>query len=472
MLLSIAEFIGHLHPVLVHLPIGILLLACLFLWQSKKDRSENLQKTTNFILLLGMISAIASCITGLVLARNGDYSEGMVNWHRWMGISVALVSIFTFYCRRTQSLQKWQWTLATLLLVLIFITGHLGGSLTHGPDYLTEPLINLSDEDTVQFKRRPVPNVQEAFAYNDIIEPIFHARCYTCHGKSRQKGKLRLDQPDLLMKGGKDGPVILSGKPDESELIKRILLPKEHEHHMAPKDKPQLTESEKLLIRWWVGSGADFTKKVKDIQQTDKVKLALAALQHESQEEKSSADIPETPVDKADEAAVTKIRNLGALVLPVSQGSNYLEADFITSKNIRNGDMALLIPISRQLIGLRLSGSPITDSALTILGQLQNLTRLELDHTGITDQGLDQLLSLSQLQSLNLVDTKVTGTGVLKLIKLKKLRAIYLYQTEINRKEWPSLKKSFPNAILDSGGYSVPLLNTDTVVVKPPKTAK
>jgi len=102
---------------------------------------------------------------------------------------------------------------------------------------------------------------------------------------------------------------------------------------------------------------------------------------------------------------------------------------------------------------------------------LQNLTRLELDHTGITDQGLDQLLSLSQLQSLNLVDTKVTAAGVVKLVKLKKLRAIYLYQTEIDRKEWPSLKKSFPNAILDSGGYSVPLLNTDTIIVKPPKTA-
>ena len=471
MLLSIPEFIGHLHPVLVHLPIGILLLACLFLWQSKKDKSENLQKTTNFILLLGMISAIVSCITGLVLARNGDYSEGMVNWHRWMGISVALVSIFTFYCRRTQSLLQWQWILATLLLVLIFITGHLGGSLTHGPDYLTEPLTNFSDEDSVAFKRRPVPNVQEAFAYNDVIEPIFHARCYTCHGKSRQKGKLRLDQPDLLMKGGKDGPVIVVGKPDKSELIKRIFLPKEDDHHMAPKEKPQLTESEKLLVRWWVENDADFAKKVKDIQQSDKVKLALAALQHESQEEKKSTDVPETAVEKAEEASVTRIRNLGALVLPVSQSSNYLEADFITVKNIRNADMALLIPVSRQLVWLRLSGSTITDSALTVLGQLQNLTRLELDHTGITDQGLDQLLSLSQLQSLNLVDTKVTAAGVVKLVKLKKLRAIYLYQTEIDRKEWPSLKKSLPNAILDSGGYSVPLLNTDTIIVKPPKTA-
>ncbi|MFI5156654.1 MAG: c-type cytochrome domain-containing protein [Chitinophagales bacterium] len=472
MLLSIAEFIGHLHPVLVHLPIGILLLACLFLWQSRKDKSENLQKTTNFILLLGMISAIASCITGLVLARNGDYEEGMVNWHRWMGISVAVVSIFTFYSRRTQFLQKWQWILASLLLVLIFITGHLGGSLTHGTDYLTEPLANLSEEDTAQFKRRPIPNIQEAFAYNDIIQPIFHARCYTCHAKSRQKGKLRLDQPDQMMKGGKDGAVIVAGKPDESELVKRIFLPRGDDHHMAPKEKPQLTESEKLLIRWWIENGADFSKKVKDIQQTDKVKMSLVTLQLESQEEKKSFDIPESPVERADETAVAQIRKLGGLVLPVAQNSNYLEADFITSKNIRNSDIARLLPVSKQLVWLRLSGSPITDSAMAILAQCQNLSRLELDHTGITDQGLDPLVSLSQLQSLNLVDTKVTAAGVLKLIRLKKLRAIFLYQTNIDRKDWPSLKKSFPNAILDSGGYSVPLLNTDTIIVKPPKTVQ
>ncbi|HMH31985.1 MAG TPA: DUF2231 domain-containing protein, partial [Puia sp.] len=108
LLLSIPEFIGHLHPVLVHLPIGILLLACLFLWQSGKDHSENLQKSINIILGLGMVSAIASCITGYILSRTGDYDEQTVGWHQWMGISVALVSILTFYFRRKSSLRKWQ----------------------------------------------------------------------------------------------------------------------------------------------------------------------------------------------------------------------------------------------------------------------------------------------------------------------------------------------------------------------------
>src|SRR5580704_3700710 len=163
-LISISEFIGHLHPVLVHLPIGILLLACLFLWQSRKDRHVNLQPSINVILLLGMISAIAACITGYILSQTGDYDEDTVNLHQWMGISVAVVSIVTYFFYKKKSLRKWQLPLAFLLVILIFITGHLGGSLTHGSDYLTKPLQDLlSDDSLTVFKRKPIPDVQEAF---------------------------------------------------------------------------------------------------------------------------------------------------------------------------------------------------------------------------------------------------------------------------------------------------------------------
>jgi len=167
-------------------------------------------------------------------------------------------------------LYSWQGLLAVLLLLLVLVTGHLGGSLTHGSDYLTQPLEHLSGDSEIVYKRKPIPNVQEAMIYTDIIEPVFKNKCYGCHGATRQKGKLRLDQPTSIMKGGKDGVIIVPGKSATSELIKRILLPREDEHHMAPKEKPQLTEQEIALLGWWVDNGADFTKKVKEFQQPDK----------------------------------------------------------------------------------------------------------------------------------------------------------------------------------------------------------
>jgi uncharacterized membrane protein len=469
LLLSIPEFIGHLHPVLVHLPIGILLLASLFLWQSRKDKSEHLQSTINVILFLGMISAIATCITGYVLSSTGDYDEDMVNWHQWMGIGVAIVATLFYFFNKRNILFRWHGLLSIILLLMLFITGHLGGSLTHGSDYLTQPLKNLAGDSEIVFKRKPIPNVQEAFVYADILEPVFRSKCYGCHGASKQKGKLRLDQPPLMMKGGKDGVVILAGKSKESELMKRISLPREDDHHMAPKEKPQLTNDEVSLIGWWIDNGADFAKKVKDFQQPEKIKSQLAALQKENTEPKPMTGIPSAPVEKADEAAIDKLKNKGVIVLPVSQSSNYLEANFVTATFLGDSAINLLLPLKKQLVSVKLSSMHINDSALSVLGQCRNISRLELDHTNITDKGLDFLLPLEQLQSLNLVGTKITAGGLMKLKGLKKLQSIYLYQSNVSKQDWVQLKKAFPAARLDSGGYTVPLLTTDTQIVKPPK---
>ncbi len=469
MLISITEFIGRLHPLLVHLPIGILLLASLFLWQSRKDKSEHLRPVINVILLLGMISAVVTCITGYVLSASGEYDEQIVGLHQWMGISVAVVSILTYYFFKKNILYRWQGLVAALLLLLLIVTGHLGGSLTHGSDYLTQPLQNLGGDSVAVFKRKPIPDVQQALVFTDVIQPIFQEKCYGCHGAAKQKGKLRLDQPDAIMKGGKDGVVIVAGKPSESEMMKRILLPREDEHHMAPKEKPQLTSSEISLLDWWIANGADFTKKVKELTQPEKIKPVLLALQKEAVEQKQITGIPEAPVEKADQSAIDTLKKLGVVVQPVSQNSNYLTANFSISGIKNDSAIALLLPLKKQIVSVKLSGVPVTDSSLSVIVQCSNISRLELDHTQVTDNGLGKLKSLDQLMSLNLVGTSVTAAGIMKLKGMKKLQSIYLYQSAVDRKDWPALAKNFPNVLLDSGNYAVPLLATDTLLVKPPK---
>jgi uncharacterized membrane protein len=472
LLLSIPEFIGHLHPVLVHLPIGILLIACLFIWQARRDKFAHLQPVINIILLLGMISAILSCITGFILSQNGDYDEEMVSWHQWMGISVATLSIVIYYFRRKSYLREWQWLFAPFLVMLIFITGHLGGSITHGSDYLTQPLKNLGGDSEVIVKAKPIPNVQEAVIYTDIIKPIFQSKCYGCHGPTKQKGKLRLDQPDLIIKGGKDGVVIVAGNSSRSDIVKRVMLPREEEHHMAPKEKPQMTSSEKSLLAWWIDNGADFTKKVKEVQQPDKIKPFLIALQKVTEEKKSLSDIPSAPVEKGNDHVINKLRNSAVLVQPVSTGSNYLEINFVNARLPTDSLMYLLPDLKKQLVRLKMSGIKLTNKNISPLSQCLSIRRLELDHTGITDSGLVYLLPLVELQTLNLVGNPVTAEGVMKLRSLKHLQSIYLYQTKVAKPEWNQLAKAFPQVALDSGGYSLPFIASDTVIVKPPKTTE
>jgi uncharacterized membrane protein/mono/diheme cytochrome c family protein len=464
MFLSLPDLIGRFHPVLVHLPIGILLLACFFQWLTLKPRFAILQPAIPPMLFWGMLGAFFSCISGYMLSLSGDYDAQLVGRHQWMGIFTAILSLLLYLLHQfsiSETIARW---VSLGIIVLIMITGHLGGSLTHGSDYLTEGLHSADEKDAIM---KPIPNIQEAALYTDVVQPLLQAKCYNCHGPNKQKGKLRLDQQEFIIKGGKDGKVIEPGKADESEMIERMLLPMTDEDHMPPKEKKQLTPNEISLLHWWINTGADFSKKVKDLQQTERIKPVLLSLQSGSAgEEKKATDVPEAPVAKADEETIKRLKKAGVMIMPVAQNSNYLSASFFTAGPGADSLVKLLEPLKKQLVWLKLDNAVINDETMDHISKLTSLTKLQINNTGITDKGLAKLQSLEQLQSLNLVGTKVTTQGVMQLNKLKKLKNLYLYQTGVNNNEWPLLQKAFPAAQIDSGKYTVPTLSTDTTEIK------
>ena len=147
-----------------------------------------------------------------------------------------------------------------------------------------------------------------------LFNPYLKANVIRCHNKSKKKGGLRLDEPSFILKGGKDGEVIKPGNADESDMIKRLLLPRNEEDHMPPKEKPQLKDNEIALIHWWVATGASFDKKTKDLEQTEKIKPVLLALQRAVK--KALPDVPEIPVEAADEKAIQKLKDSGIIFFP------------------------------------------------------------------------------------------------------------------------------------------------------------
>ena len=176
--------------------------------------------------------------------------------------------------------------------------------------------------------------------------------------------------------------------------------------------------------------------------------------------------VPASPVDKADSSFIEKLKDHGIMVLPVARGSNYLSANFITDSVLRNDDLDLLLSVKKQLVWLKLGFTDLNDEKLRKISQLHNLTRLSMEHTAVSDNGIQQLKSLKKLQYLNIVGTRITDKGLLQLKDLKELRSIYVYQTKIAMGDWQTLKNAFPQAKIDSGGYSVPLLANDTIKVK------
>ncbi len=465
-LLSISGFFGRFHPLLVHLPIGILLLGIILHWLGRKQQFSAIRPAVSVTLLLGAVSAVLSCISGWLLAGGGEYDVTVLDRHRWMGIAVAAVAIL-YYLMYTGKLsfrfhRALPYVLSVILFMLITFTGHLGGTLTHGEGYLTQ---DIGEPDNIKEVKKIIPNVQEAIAYHDIIQPVLQNKCYSCHGPSKQKGKLRLDSEEAITKGGKDGKVMIAGKSAESELYKRLTLDLLEKKHMPPKGKSQPSEAEIALIHWWINTGASFDQPVKALPQEEKIKPLLIALQSDHLQPPAKPEVPEAPVAKASEESVNKLKEAGATVVPVATGSNYLSVNFLASKSIGDNEMKLLQPLAPQLVWLKLGNTAVSDNAMTAIGELPVLIKLSLDNTQITDKGMFALQALSKLQYLNVVGTKVTAAGLLLLKQLPELQTIYLYKTGVNAADWPSLKQAFPKAVLDTGGYTLPLLEGDTTLV-------
>jgi hypothetical protein len=343
------------------------------------------------------------------------------------------------------------------MLVMLVVTGHLGASLTHGADYLTAPLKSG--------KSKPVSfsdvKYDSAKMYDHIVAPILEQHCYTCHGEGKQKGKLRLDAPQFILAGGKNGPVVVPGNLQESEVMERLRLPIDDDHHMPPKEKRQPGNLEIDLIARWVESGASFDVALKDVFD-EKDWLA-----HTSNTDEGEADdVPDNEVGPADEEVIAKLRASGVSISSVSQESHYLQVNMVSVPDNPSEQLLMMKEIAPNVIWLKLGNTKLDDEMMNSLRQFKNLTKLGLERTLITDNGLEVVRNLEHLTLLNLSGTKISLDGLAKLSNLRNMRSLNLYQTQVRPDLLDQVKKIFPEAVIEFGEYEVPTLPTDTVLVK------
>lgn len=134
---------GYFHPLLVHLPIGFLLLAILMDLLAYRSAFVHYRAAVPSTLFLGFVAALLSCGTGYLLANSGDYDFSSLQTHQQAGWIVAGASggiwllHAVFFRKQSQAGSRWMSALLLALGGLIAYTGHQGGSLTHGSDYLS-----------------------------------------------------------------------------------------------------------------------------------------------------------------------------------------------------------------------------------------------------------------------------------------------------------------------------------------------
>lgn len=442
--------IGVFHPLLVHLPIGILLLGALFAILGRRPAYHGLLLALPLILLLGALSAWASCLTGWLLAGSGDYDEGSLAPHRYWGLVTAVLATLILLLKKYQQ----QWPLWLMLSIALIVTGHLGGTLTHGEGFLWTADSSQHSQNKTQAYAGPI---EDARVYADLIQPIISEKCVSCHGEKKKKGGLRLDTPEWIRKGGKHGGVLSGGYAEDNKLFQRLLLPEDNDEHMPPKGKPQLTAVELALIRAWINQGAAFEGRVRDMANAGAFVAAST-----TKNTLSVSAIPTAPVAEADTQLIRNLQREGIVVLPVFAGSPYLSVSFQGLPTAGDSLVSRLEPLAPQIVWLKLSGTQISDAAISHIARLTALRRLWLDHTSVSN--IAPLGQLQQLQYLNLVAT-AAGKNSRCLADFPALRQVFLYNSQIDPQVYSYLQKQNPGLEIDMGGYQVPTWQGDTTIM-------
>ncbi|WP_337040699.1 c-type cytochrome domain-containing protein [Emticicia sp. 17c] len=474
-----ASFFGRFHPLLVHLPIGFLIIVGIFEVLKLSGKLTVSPDIIRVILLVSAFSATFACLAGYFLSLEGGYNEEILEEHKLQGIWLAVFCWIAWLAKNQWltnkiGINKILYAPALIIsLLLMMIAGHHGGNLTHGETYLTDNLpqpfrawAGMPEKEQRESKeladKPKIQNINEALIYQDVIKPIFKQKCEQCHNATKMKGDLRMDEVAFLKKGGKHGEIFIAGDVEKSEFIKRILLPESEDDHMPPKGKTQISEQELTLLKWWIEQGASFDKKVSQMQVSDAVKPVLAGLGNLVSGNVPSSGIQQDKfeieekflsqsIEGIDEKTLNEIKSTGGLVLPFAQNNNFLEISYINNTKLTDDQTAVIAKAPEQTLWLRLSNTLITDKALTEVAKLKNLTRLHLEGTKISDNGLAQLVTLQNLEYLNLIGTNITDKAIRTLSNLKNLKKIYLWKTAISPKGVEELKKNLPKANIDSG---------------------
>lgn len=137
--------LARVHPVLVHFPVAGIPLALFGLLASLLTRKPAFAAADVPPLLLAALAAIAAVITGNLAHDTMRFSSSLhdyVHWHQYAGTTVMILTLMLGVLRlwRWNRLTgRWLWVYGSGLLLavlLVSLTGYLGGSLVFGPDHL------------------------------------------------------------------------------------------------------------------------------------------------------------------------------------------------------------------------------------------------------------------------------------------------------------------------------------------------
>ncbi|HMD61833.1 MAG TPA: c-type cytochrome domain-containing protein [Opitutaceae bacterium] len=279
---GLGQFVGRLHPLVVHGPVALIALVPLMEIAGLSKRRAHLRSAAGWILAVAAVAAFAAAFDGWLLAWSGGYRGQNVTRHMWGGVllagACACASLARAAAARGRGIPGAYPVLLALTAGLMVWTGHGGGAISHGEGFLTDrmparmrswlglpapvpaaAMAGTAGAPAVPAVVRGGPGSAEPSSpafYRLHVDPLLERSCVSCHKAAKHKGGLRLDSYGELMKGGDDGPVLVPGNPVKSDVLRRLrLAPSDDDSMPSDGDKP-LAPEEVQMIERWIAAGA------------------------------------------------------------------------------------------------------------------------------------------------------------------------------------------------------------------------
>lgn len=420
-------WIGRWHPVILHFPIVLLLIA-VFLGLTGK-------KVPRRLLWAGVISALVTAISGFFLGKETLVKGDLLYWHQWFGGGVALLAAFWYALYDTRQGQGiYVKGIQVGLLVFIGLAGHYGGMVTHGEDFLALP----SDGEKNVIPENP--NI-----YEHLVAVILDEHCVSCHNPNKQKGELLMNDLVELLKGGESGKTIVPGAPEKSEMIRRLHLAAEDEEHMPPEGKEPLDESEIKVLERWIALGASDTLRLNQLANSEPLVDLVKAMREPDPTEKWSG---------LSKVADSTLKNLSSDYLTIERiagNSNALSIDMYLPPEYDPSVITNLERVAKNIVELDLSGIPLGNEEMAVIGTFTNLEWLEVDKTPVSDKDLENLVALKELRLLKIFESSITDQSTSVLMSLPNLKSLYIWETNISAAALQELRKQRPGLSIENG---------------------
>lgn len=278
------------------------------------------------------------------------------------------------------------------------------------------------------------------------VAPLLLARCIECHGPKEQRGDLRLDRRAALFGEEPEAWPVAPGRPDASELIRRVELPASDEEVMPNKGEPLRPEQIRVLRDWiaagadWPAAGDEFFVAAEAAMAVPRIDFGIAA--------------PDPEQQARIDAALRRLQDRGVVAQRIAADTMAVDVNAsLLGNRFTDEDLLLLQDLAPVLVWLNLQRTAVTDQGLAALRGFGVLRRLSVANTAVGDGGIEALGVLPKLEVLNAYGSRLGDAGLRVLAGLPALRKVYAFDSKVTAAGAAALAAARADLTVDRGEY-------------------